>query len=282
MSVLSIQSHVSYGYVGNSAAVFLLQSLGHPVWPVHTVLFSNHPGYENFRGRVVATEELTDILSGLALNGWYKQTQALLAGYMGSATNAQAAFAAGAQIKKDRPDAIVLCDPVMGDHPEGVYVPQDLVGFYRENLCTAADVICPNLFELALLTGREPATISEICEAARELISQGPSLVLVTSVADPAHRDRLGVVAVTADQAWQVFAPRLHHGVKGAGDAFAALWLGHHLNGASVDQALSLAVSGVHHLLSASHTNGITEMPLVTEIKTALDPEILFPVEAVT
>lgn len=281
MSILSVQSHVTYGHVGNSAAVFLLQSMGHEVWPVHTVHFSNHPGYENSRGSVVPAETLSELFSGLALNGWLDSCQAVLTGYMGSCENAQETLSRVIVIKKAQPDALILCDPVMGDFPEGIYVSQDLVDFYCHDAIPYSDVLTPNLFELEVLSGCDVNSVDAVCKAARTLIAKGPKVVLVTSVAGHRNSGNIGTMAVTADRAWLVEIPRLEHCVKGAGDAFAALWLGHKLRGLSVDEALSNAVSGIYELLAQCSSPNTTELPLVTGVRNATKPEYLYRAELV-
>ena len=85
MNILSLQSHVAYGHVGNSAAVFALQRLGIEVWPVHTVQFSNHPGYGGFRGRAFDAGLIGDVVQGIEERGALAACDGVLSGYVGSA-----------------------------------------------------------------------------------------------------------------------------------------------------------------------------------------------------
>lgn len=272
MSILSVQSHVTRGHVGNSAAVFVLQSMGHDVWPVHTVQLSNHPGYPHVGGAVTPAKQLNDIFSGLQKNGWFEACNAILGGYMGSHENGRATLDAVARIKACRPDVLYICDPVIGDTPEGIYVSKQLVSFYRSDAISVADVVIPNLFELGILTQLAPKSIDEICTAARLLISQGPELVLVTSVLSPTQASLIGTLAVSAETSWIIWTPCVAMHAKGAGDVFAALWTGHRLRGESPEVAMQLAVSGVAQLIEVAASEGGTELPLVNYAQEIIAP----------
>src|SRR6266581_1821724 len=156
MNLLSIQSHVAYGHVGNAAAVFALQRLGCEVWPIHTVQFSNHPGHGSFRGAAVDAALVRDLVAGLAERGVLKSCDGVLSGYMGSA--------------------------VIGDAGRGVYVRPGIVELLAEHAVPAADVITPNQFELEQLTGQTSATLSAALMAVEALRARGPRAVLVTSL----------------------------------------------------------------------------------------------------
>lgn len=281
MSILSVQSHVAHGHVGNSAAVFVLQSMGHQVWPVHTVQLSNHPGYSHVGGGVTSSQQLTDIFSGIEKNGWYGDCKAILSGYLGSVENGHATLRAVANIKRCQPDALFVCDPVIGDTPEGIYVSEQLVAFYGDLALGVADVIMPNLFELGVLAGSTLSTIDEICIAARTLISKGPELVLVTSVTSSARTGSLGTVLVSAEQCWVIWTPQIEMNAKGAGDVFTALWTGHKLKGAHAEIAMQLAVSGVLELIEAARLDRVTELPLIDCIQIMVSPKVRFDLNLV-
>lgn len=158
MAILSIQSHVAYGHVGNSAAVFPLQRLGNEVWPVHTVHFSNHTGYDTVRGTVFGPDLVRDTVKGIGERGVLPRCDALLSGYLGDATIGHTVVEAARAVKAANPDALYCCDPVMGDHdatggPGGLYVKPDIPDLMREVVIPAADITTPNQFELELLTG---------------------------------------------------------------------------------------------------------------------------------
>ncbi len=183
MNVLSIQSHVAYGHVGNASAVFPMQRLGVEVWPVHTVQFSNHTGYGAWRGEVFAADSVREVVKGVAERGALARCDAVLSGYMGSAAIGEAILEAVAAVRAENRDALYCCDPVIGDTEEGVYVRPGITEFMRERAVPAADILTPNLFELNLLTGLPTRTLAEAKGAIAALQARGPRVVLVTSAA---------------------------------------------------------------------------------------------------
>jgi pyridoxine kinase len=257
-AVLSIQSHVAYGHVGNAAAAFALQRLGHDVWAVPTVLYSNQPGHGGKRGRAVPAAWLADMVTGVAERGWLQGCGAVLSGYLGAPQQAGVVAQAVRRVKAASPEALYLCDPAFGDLPGGIYVETELVREFREVLVPLADIATPNVFELAHLTGRPVDGPETAIAAARRL---GPPLVLCTSV--PMGRNEIGTLAVTPGEAWGAWAPILEHPPHGSGDLMAALFLGHILDGHSPPDALARAASAVDALLRAAVTEGLDEMPLV-------------------
>ena len=265
MSVLSIQSSVAYGHVGNAAAVFCLQRLGFEVWPVNTVQISNHPGYGDRRGRVMTAEEVSDIVQGIGALGAFSHCRAVLSGYLGRAETAAVVLDAVARVKAQREGALYLCDPVMGDAAEGLYVPADVADVIKSRVVAAADIVIPNAFELALLTGRATDSPEDALTAAEALMEMGPGMVVVTSISAargprgrPPHNvaggtpDGIQVLAASPTEAWEVATPRLPVEPKGAGDAFAALFLGYWLAGRDLGEALAMAVSSVFAVIEAS------------------------------
>jgi len=194
MRILSIQSSVAYGYAGNSAATFPLQRLGHEVWPVNTVHFSNHTGYGSFRGQVFAPSDVAEVVRGVGERGAFAATDVVLSGYLGSPGVAEVALDAAAAVKAANPSALYCCDPVMGDVGKGMFVSRDLPELIRSRMLPAADVLTPNAFELAYLAGSggdaasavpaDVGTLDGILAAADRLRALGPSVVLVTSIDD--------------------------------------------------------------------------------------------------
>jgi pyridoxine kinase len=230
MNVLSIQSAVSYGHVGNSAAVFPLQRLGFEVWPIDTLQFSNHPGYGAFRGRVFEPELVADLVTGMAERGALAGCDAVLSGYLGDAATGAVVLDAVARVKAANPKALYCCDPVIGDSGPGIYVRGGIPEFFRERALPAADILTPNRFELEHLTGQPAATIETALCAVDTLRAAGPRVVLVTSLERAeAPPDTVEMLAVEAGAAWRVATPRLALSANGAGDAVAALFLGHFL-----------------------------------------------------
>ena len=173
--ILSIQSAVAYGHVGNSAAVFPLQRLGFEVWPVNTVLFSNHTGYGAWRGRVVGLDWVEEIIEGIAERGAIPRTRAVLSGYLGDPSLGEAVLRVVARVRAERPDMLYACDPVMGDEGRGFFVRPGIPEFFRDHAVPAADIVTPNQFELAWLAGRPVDGLDDALAAAAAVRATGPA-----------------------------------------------------------------------------------------------------------
>ncbi len=280
MSILSLQSAVAYGHVGNSAAVFALQRLGLEVWPVDTVQFSNHPGYGAWRGEVAAPALVRAVVEGLDYGGMLAGCRGVLSGYLGDAATGEAALLAVERAKARNPAARYLCDPVMGDSGPGIYVRPGLPEFFAGPALAAADIVTPNRFELELLAGRPAAGAAAAVAAARTLLARGPGLVVVTSLEEG---EAVACLAVSAAGAWAVRTPLLDfaHPVNGAGDCLAALLFGHLLGGLAPAEALSRAVSSLWGVLARTRALGRRELALVAAQDEFVAPTRLFPPEAV-
>ena len=181
MNVISIQSQVAYGHVGNSAAVFPMQMHGIDVIAVPTTLLSNRPGYPTIRGRVLDAQLVADLLLGIEERGAVDTAQMILSGYLGSAENAAVVADFVARAKARNPALLYCCDPVLGDRDRGLFVHADIPPLVRDLLCPLADIITPNHFEFEWLCGAKATTIDQVIEAARALMARGPSTVVVTS-----------------------------------------------------------------------------------------------------
>src|SRR4051794_5780036 len=182
MNLLSIQSHVVHGHVGNAAAVFALQRLGVEVWPIDTVRFSNHPGHGAWTGRVSDAAMIRELVGGIAARGAFAACDGVISGYVGTRAIGEAMLAAVAKVKSANPAARYCCDPVIGDVGRGVYVAAGVPEFLRDEAVPAADVVTPNQFELDHLSGRVSTTIGEAIAAIDALHARGPRAVLVTSL----------------------------------------------------------------------------------------------------
>ncbi|MDJ0947180.1 MAG: pyridoxal kinase PdxY [Kiloniellales bacterium] len=284
MAILSIQSHVAYGHVGNAAVVFLLQRLGLEVWPVMTVQLSNHRGYESSRGRAFSAAELREVILGIGERGVLADCQAVLSGYLGEAAVGDVVLEALAAVRAANPTAVFCCDPVMGDQGRGLYVQDEVPDFFRDRAVPAADILTPNLFELAQLSGRQIEGLEDALEAARGLLERGPRIVLVTSLRHPESAyDEIGMLAVTGDAAYRVATPRLplDPAPNGAGDSVAALFLGHLLQGCSVEAALANAAAGIFAILSATGIAESRELQIVAAQEALLKPSVTFEVERI-
>lgn len=277
-NVLSIQSSVVYGHVGNAAAVPALNRLGIEVWPLDTVRLSNHTGHPGWRGRPVAAETLAALVEGLAALGALGDCDALLTGYLGTAEMAALVADLRARVAAERPGAIHLCDPVMGNAARGLYVAEDLPALFRDRLAPRADIVTPNGFELGLLTGRPTVeTLEAAIDAAEALRARGPKTVICTSLAAP--DGGLATLAATDDGAWRIVTPRLDAPANGAGDLMAALMLGHLLLGRGTAAALARAVSSVHAVIAASARDGSRDLALIAAADALAAPPRLFAPE---
>ncbi|ADX45284.1 pyridoxal kinase [Paracidovorax avenae ATCC 19860] len=285
--VLSIQSHVAFGHVGNDAAMLPLQLLGIQPVAVHTVQFSNHTGYGEFKGQVFPPAHIADVLDGLRARGVLARCTAVLSGYLGDAGVGEAILAAVQEIRAVRPGLRYLCDPVMGDVGRGVFVRPGIPEFLRRRALAQASIITPNQYEFELLHGAPLGSVDESVAAARALLGDaagtGPSLIVVTSLRTPdLPDDRLATLAVTAEAAWLVRTPfiDLQPLPNGMGDVFSAVLLGHLLRGASTPDAVSSAVSSLYALVSRT-APGQRDLPLVACREQIAQPSQRFAAEAV-
>ena len=284
MAVLSIQSHVVYGYAGNTAAVFPLQRLGREVWAVNTVEFSNHTGYGSFRGKVLGAELASELVSGLEERGVLNLCEAVLSGYLGDADVGRAIIDAVKKVQKENPKALYCCDPVMGDTGRGFYVKQGIPEMFRNELITLADIVCPNQFELEFLTGVAVKNILDCLKAIDILHEMGPSVVLTTS-----FREKAGELSMIASrraskraefqsscavnsEIYKTTTPELplEDGAAGTGDMTAAVFLSRYLETGDLEKALSLCTASVFGVLEASYKMSLSEKnPLELKIVNA-------------
>ncbi len=278
MRILSIQSHVAYGHAGNSAAVFPLQRLGHEVYPVLTVTFSNHTGYGAARGPVVAPDDVREVINGIEDRGAFPTIDAVLSGYQGAETVGAVVLDAVARVKTANPSALYCCDPVMGDVGRGFFVRDGIPAYMRDHVVPAADIVTPNQFELEYLTGRPVTTQTDVVEASEQLQRMGPATVLVTSVlTDDTPEGSIQMLCTSPAGAWIVTTPLLPMTVQGGGDVTAALFLAHTLtDGPRV--ALSRTAATLHTVLSATHAAGRYELALVAEQNAIAHPDERFEV----
>ncbi|MCZ2860426.1 pyridoxal kinase PdxY [Blastococcus sp. VKM Ac-2987] len=281
-AVLSIQSHVTYGHVGNSSAVFPLQRLGIEVWPVHTVQFSNHTGYGEWTGRVYDGQSIDELVQGVAERGVLGSCDAVLSGYLGSADIGHAVVGAVARVREANPAAVYCCDPVIGDVGRGVFVRPGIEEFMRDVAVPAADVVTPNHYELDLLSGAATRSLASVKDAVAAVQGLGPRVVLTTSlVAEDTPDDAVDLLASEGGRHFRVRTPRLGVSVNGAGDAIAALFLAHWLDTRSAAEALGRAASSVFGLLQRTEDARSREILMVAAQEEFVTPSRTFPVEEV-
>ncbi|MFC0220671.1 pyridoxine kinase [Pseudochelatococcus lubricantis] len=282
MNVLSIQSHVAYGHVGNAAAVFPMQRLGVDVWSIHTVQFSNHTGYGSWKGRVFDGHSIEELVDGISERGVLGSCDGVLSGYMGSADIGSAILATVARVREANPAALYCCDPVIGDVGRGVFVRPGIEEFMRDHAVPAADIITPNHFELELLAGRAAPTLTEARAAIDSLHARGPKVVLVTSViTEDTPADCLDLLASNGGGLHRVRTPRLPITVNGGGDVTAALFFVHYLKSRSAVVALEAAASSMHGLLRKTVELGGREIRLIEAQEEFVAPSVRFTAERV-
>ena len=278
MNILSIQSAVAYGHVGNSAAVFPLQRIGHEVWPVYTVNFSNHTGYGAWRGPMIPAADVADVIAGIDERGVLGQVDAVLSGYQGGDDIAGVIIDAVARVKELNPAAVYACDPVMGNAKSGCFVADTIPPLLRDRVVPVADIITPNQFELGYLTSREATDLDSTLDAVAWAREMGPQTVLVTSVerpeADP--ENFLEMIVVDDKGSWIVRTPRLPFKRNGSGDVASALFTGHYIRSGDAADALARTASSVFDLLSTTYEAGAGELLLVEAQEEFVAPSRLF------
>lgn len=263
-TILSIQSSVAYGHVGNSAATFPLMRIGVEVWPVITVHFSNHTGYGAWRGPLLSASDVGEVVRGIDERGVLGRVDAVLSGYQGAEDMGAEVLRTVELVRRRNPRAVYCCDPVLGDVGRGVYVRAGIPEFMRDQVVPRAQIVTPNHFELDLLTGRTTNTVDDVLEAAGALRASGPEVVLVTStVLAGGNPDEILMIADTAAGAWQVTTPRLERSFTGSGDLTAALFLAHYLEGDDVGVAMGRTADVLYSLLKATTEAGSDELLLV-------------------
>lgn len=289
MSILSIQSRVAYGHVGNSAAVFPLQRLGYEVWPVDTVAFSNHLGYRTWRGRTHSAEEVAEVIEGIELLGLFKSCRAVLSGYLGTPEVGAVVRDAVDRVRRANPEAIYLCDPVMGDRDGGMFVKPGVREVFMEELLPQADIIVPNAFELEALTGIDTTMLDSAIEAADVLRAElkrrrgrtgrkrAGTAVVCTGLLRRDAPDKMNTLAVADDGAWLVTTRFVPMHVHGTGDALAALLLGHYLRTGRLATALARAVAGLQAVIEETAAANRYELTLVKTQDAMAKPKPIRP-----
>ena len=260
MNILTLQSQVVFGHVGNSAATFALQRVGCEAWAAPTVQLSNHPGYGQARGGPVEPSLIEALAAGLEAIGVLRDCDAVLTGYLPSPQTGEAALEVARRAKAS--GAIWLCDPVIGDEGR-IYARPGVLELLRERAAPEADILTPNLFELETLTGVAISGLPDARNAMQAMRAQGPGVVVCTSFDRDTPAGALDVLALDGKGLWRVRAPRLDRRFEGAGDLFAALFLAAYLETRSASEALARACAGVAATLAATFASGERELALI-------------------
>ncbi|KAL7385345.1 hypothetical protein ABVT39_019947 [Epinephelus coioides] len=262
--VLSIQSHVVRGYVGNKSATFPLQVLGFEVDSINSVQFSNHTGYAHWKGQVLTAEELNVLYEGIKLNK-VNHYDYILTGYSRDASFLEMVVDIIQELKKTNPSLVYVCDPVMGDHG-AMYVPEYLLPVYRDKVVPIADILTPNQFEAEILTGRKITTEQDAVEVMDLLHKMGPETVVLTSTDLPSKRGDQFLVALGSQKTVKpdgsntsqkicMDIPKVDAVFVGTGDLFAAMllaWTHHHPK--DLKTACEKTVSVMHHVIKRTIT----------------------------
>ncbi|MFB7250696.1 pyridoxal kinase PdxY [Microbacterium sp. NPDC056234] len=277
MKILSIQSAVAYGHVGNSAAVFPLQRIGVDVLPVYTVNFSNHTGYGAWRGPLIDPSDVRDVITGVEERGAFAKVDAVLSGYQGGEGIGEVIIDAVARVKAANPAALYACDPVMGNAKSGCFVAPAIPELLREKVVPVADIITPNQFELGFLTGTEPDSLESTLSSVDAARAMGPSVVLVTSVERPDREEgTIEMLAVDDEGAWIVQTPYLPMKANGSGDVTAALFTAQYVETGSAQTALERTASSVYDLLKLTLESGERELQLIEAQEFYANPRMQF------
>ena len=284
MAVLSIQSHVVYGYAGNTAAVFPMQRLGQEVWAINTVEFSNHTGYGSYRGKILEAELTSELVTGLEERGALKHCDAVLSGYLGSGEVGKAVLEAVKKVKQISPNALYTCDPVMGDCGRGFYVKPEIPGIFKNELIPLANIVTPNQFELEALTEIKITNINDAVKAINIVHEMGPSIVLLTSFKE--ENDFINMIASIADgsnkkQMFKITTPELPlgDGIAGTGDMTCAIFLSRFLETKDLSKTLELCTASVYSIIEQSafpKKNSILELKIIEAQEQLISPSHYF------
>ena len=266
-AVIVISSHVARGSVGNRAAVFALETLGHPVWAVPTVILPWHPGHGRATRIVPPPESFAALLADLAGSPWLGEVAAVLTGYLGEASQADAVATLVAAVRKRNPQALYICDPVMGDEG-GLYVPEPTAIALRDRLIPIADIATPNRFELEWLTGAALPDLRSTVAAALDL---GPSRMLVTS-APSLMTGGTGNLLLTSNEVLLAEHRRIERPPNGLGDLTGAVFLARLLAGQPAAKALQSTTATVFEILARTTKRGADELTLETDAQSLSHP----------
>ena len=261
--VISIQSQVVFGHVGNSAALFPMQAVGLEVAAIPTVIFSNTPDYPTLRGRALPPEFFSDLLQGARERGLPERADFILTGYIGSLDVALMVADFVAEAKAVNPRLIYVCDPVMGDAGPGLYVPEAIADVMRDRLLPMADIATPNPFELSWLTGREIATMTDLEQARAFLrIAPGAHLIATGCLLEDTPAGHIESVILGTDGASRHPVEHLPVALPGTGDLFAGLIVAGLARGLPLPQAVEAGQRLTSRALAHARSLGAGEVVL--------------------
>lgn len=266
-AVIVISSHVVRGSVGNRAAVFALETLGHQVWALPTIVLPWHPGHGRSTRLTFAEADFEAAINDLIRAPWIGEVKAVLSGYFGNAAQARSVAKLVASLREKNPELLYVCDPVMGDLG-GLYVPEATAEAIRDHLIPLASLATPNRYELAWLSGAALDDNSAVMEAALAL---GPSRMLVTS-AVPMMTGSTGNLYLSGKHALLAEHRVVENPPNGLGDLLAALFLSRLLSGMEDEKALQLATASVFEVLARAVKRGSSELMLASDASSLSTP----------
>jgi pyridoxine kinase len=281
--VLSIQSHVAYGYVGNRAAVVALQALGHEAIAVHTVQLSNHTGYGDFKGDFFAQDHIERVLQGIKDRGLFEKIDAVVTGYLGDPALGSLVLDTVRDIRQVQGCHVpYICDPVMGDVGRGFFVKEALPPFFKDHAIHSANIITPNQFELSYLSDIDIKRRDDALRACDEIHQHGVEMILLTSLeVDDTPADEIQMLlSVKGGERYVVTTPKLHFDIplNGSGDTTTALFAGYLLNGLRPQDALSHTASSIYHVFEKTKKLERRELALVQSQQSFMTPSQKFTI----
>ncbi len=266
-AVIVVSSHVVRGSVGNRAAVFALETLGFPVWAVPTVILPWHPGHSRATRIVPPSDAFASLMGDLERAPWLGEVTAVLSGYLGDASQADAVAALVRTVKARNPRATYICDPVIGDMG-GLYVSEALAKAMRDQLLPIADIVTPNRYELEWLVGAKLPDMRAVMAGA---LDAGPRSVLVTS--SPAMMaGGTGNLLLTPNEALLAEHRIIDRPPNGLGDLTAAVFLARLLSGQPDAKALQTTTAAVFEILARTAKRGADELTLETDAASLAHP----------
>jgi pyridoxine kinase len=277
--ILSIQSHVATGYVGNRAAVFPLQRLGCEVTFINTVQFSNHTGYGKWTGDIFTAEHIQNVINGLWDHGAIKNIDAVLSGYQGSSALGKIIVETVERLKKEYPEVIYCCDPVMGDTDRGIYVKPDAAEFVKHHAVYAADIITPNQYELGYLLDREINSLDDVKSACQVLHDKGIKIILVTSLTrEGGDPNSIEILLSINNEYWVTKTPRLSFpkALTGSGDATTAIFLAEYLKTKNAVVALEKVTAAIYAIFKKTHEEKSYELAIIEAQEDFVNPSEKF------
>ena len=271
-TILSIQSHVVYGYVGNKAAVYPLQSMGFDVCPINTVQFSNHTGYGHWQGEIFSAAHILKLVDGLFELGLAHRCRAILTGYMGSADICAAVLTTVERFKKVNPQLIYLCDPVIGNN--SCYVKPEVLDFFKKRL--QADVITPNQYEAETLSNINIHSLSNLKQVANYFHKRNIKSIIITGVKFDGDDD-LKIFASDGKKNLLIEIPECYfsNSINGKGDLFSSTFLGVYLKTNDLATVLQYATSYLKSALDATRVANESELQVLSVQYNNLDPLLL-------